>query len=150
MKILFLDFDGVINPLLNFSGTGDFSKIACSHIQMMLTKVPDLRIVVSSSWRTYGLPACRDILKRNGIDSTKVIDTTEGPKEKHGNKFERDHHVANWLKAHPEIDSFVIIDDEAEFPDFKHKYVKPNAYVGFTQRDMEKALSILGSDSKLH
>ena len=150
MKILFLDFDGVINPFMRFSSTGEFSKIACSHIQNMLIKMPDLRIVVSSSWRTYGLPAVRDILKTNGIDPTKVIDVTEGPKETKDQPVARDHHIRHWLQAHPEIDNFVILDDEAELPDFKHKYVKPNPYVGLTQKDMENAIKILQSESKLH
>jgi histidinol phosphatase-like enzyme len=143
VKILFLDFDGVINPHNQFDLSGDFSKTACSHVQMMLTKIPDLRIVVSSSWREKGLPAVREILKSNGIDSTKVIDITEGPKEKHGEKKAREHHIEHWLNSHPEIEKFVIIDDEAELKELKHKYVKPNPYVGFTQKDMESALKIL-------
>ena len=143
MKILFLDFDGVINPLLKYDGHGKFSKIACSHVQTMLVKIPDLRIVVSSSWRVYGLPAVRDILKTNGIDPTKVIDVTEGPKEKPNQKHAREHHIEHWLRVHPEVDNFVILDDEAEIDDLKEHYVNTNPYVGFTQRDMEKALKIL-------
>ena len=150
MKILFLDFDGVINPFMRFSSTGSFSKIACSHIEHILTTMPDVRIVVSSSWRTYGLAACRDILKSNGIDPTKVIDITPGHKETRHKPTQRDHHILRWLDAHPEIDNYVIVDDEAELPDFKHKYVQPNAYVGFTEKDMKKALKILASESKLH
>jgi hypothetical protein len=144
MKIVFVDFDGVLNPFMTFSGTGKFSKMACSHISDMLIKVPDLRIVVSSSWRAKGLESVRETLKDNGIDPTKVIDITEGPKERHGQPKAREHHIEHWLSAHPEIENFVIIDDEAELKELDHKYVKPNPYVGFTKKDMEKALKILG------
>lgn len=148
MKVLFLDFDGVINPFMKFSSTGEFSKACCANVNLLLIKVPTLRIVVSSSWRTYGLAACRDILKANGIDPTKVIDITEMPAKDRG--LDREHHIERWLRLHPETVNFVILDDEAEIPDLKKKYVETNSYVGLTSSDVDRALKILGEDSKLH
>lgn len=135
MKILFLDFDGVIKPLHS-----DFSKEAVQRVNDLLSKEASLRIVVSSSWRCYGLLVVRGILRDLGIDPIKVIDVTEGMPE-HAPKT-RDHHVKKWLRDHP-VDNFVIIDDEAEMPDFLHKYVHTDAKVGFTEADKEKALKIL-------
>lgn len=149
MKVLFLDFDGVLNPFAKFSRIGEFSKNSCSHIQYLLDSIPDLRIVVSSSWRTYGLPAMRDILKQNGIDPTKIIAITDGPKEEPG-ETSKVHHIVHWLQEHPEIDSYVIVDDEVELPHLKHKYVKPNPSVGMNLKDMESAMKILASESRLH
>lgn len=141
MKILFLDFDGVIKPLHQ-----DFSKEACSRVNDLLHKESALRIVVSSSWREQGLQAVRGILAGLGIDSIKVIDITEGMPE-HALKT-RDHHIKKWLRDHKDIDNFVIIDDEAEMPDFKAKYVNTKSDIGFTEEDKEKALKILSKKEK--
>jgi hypothetical protein len=138
MKILFLDFDGVIKPLHQ-----DFSKDACKRVSDLLIKEPHLRIVVSSSWREQGLQACRGILSGLGIDPIKVIDVTPGMPE-HALRT-RDHHIKKWLREHP-VDNFVILDDEADCPDFKRKYVKTNSDVGLTDKDMERALDILKQD----
>lgn len=141
MKIIFLDFDGVIKPL-----HAEFSKEACNRVAHLLVKDASLRIVVSSSWRQYGLQTCRGILRDLGIDPIKVIDVTEGLPE-HAPKT-RDHHIKKWLRDHPGVRNFVILDDEAEMPDFAHKYVNTNSYVGLTEKDAEKALQILEGEDK--
>lgn len=140
MKILFLDFDGVIKPLYK-----DFSKDACKRVGDLLNKEPSLRIVVSSSWRIQGLQSVRGILAAMGIDPVKVIDITEGQPE-HGLKT-RDHHIQKWLRDHP-TENFVILDDEAEMPDFLHKYVQTNPLIGVTDKDAERALDILKQGRK--
>jgi HAD domain in Swiss Army Knife RNA repair proteins len=141
MKILFLDFDGCLKPIHQ-----EFSKEACKLVSDMLIKDPTLRIVVSSSWREQGLQACRGILASLGIDPIKVIGVTPGMPE-HALKT-RDHHIKVWLREHPGVDNFVIFDDIAEMPDFKHKYVQPDPKVGLTSKDIEKALKILSKKGK--
>lgn len=136
MKILFLDFDGVIKPL-----HADFSKDACRRVSDLLVKEPNLRIVVSSSWREQGLQACRGILAGLGIDPIKVIDVTPGQPE-HALKT-RDHHIKKWLRDHKDVENFVILDDEAEMPDFSKKYVNTDSYIGLTDKGAEKAIEIL-------
>lgn len=140
MKVLFLDFDGVINPLTFHHSTHGFSKSACAHVQSILTKDPQVRIVVSSSWRRWGLEKVREILKENGIDHTKVIDVTEedggwGPEK-------REPQIYHWLEKHKSVSKFVVIDD-FPLPKFNSNFVKTNGYVGFTQKDAEIALGIL-------
>ncbi len=141
MKILFLDFDGVLNPFMHFSHTGKFSAVCSGHIRDMLIKEPTLRIVVSSTWRSKGLDSVRAILKNIGIDPTKVIGVTPGPFSEHG--LDREHHIEKWLNAHKDVSNFVIIDDMAEIPDLQNKYVITNSYVGCTEADKNKALEIL-------
>jgi hypothetical protein len=145
MKVLFLDFDGVINPLTFHHSTHGFSPSACANVQSVLTKDPNVRIVVSSSWRRWGLTKLREILKENGIDSTKVIDVTE---EEGGWMPEnRAKQIKSWLKEHPEVKDFAVLDDYP-MPKLDKNYVKCNGYVGFTQKDAEIALKILNADSK--
>jgi hypothetical protein len=139
MKIAFLDFDGTINPITFHASAAGFSKAACAAVQFILTKDPSVRIVISSAWRRNGVEYCKNILKENGIDSTRVVGMLE-----EGN-WEPDHRagqISRWLAAHKEVSNFVILDDHP-FPEFKSKAVKSNSYVGLTQQDALKALQIL-------
>jgi hypothetical protein len=139
MKIIFLDFDGVINPIEYHQSQG-FSKTACANVQSILTKEPNVRIVISSAWRRNGLEYCQKTLKEHGIDSTKVIGLTDDeggfpPEHRHAQ-------IERWLKDHKEVNSYVVLDDYP-LKEFGEKYVKINGYVGITQKDAEKALEIL-------
>lgn len=145
MKIIFLDVDGVLDPLLKSLGSGNFSSIACGHISHMLIKEPSLRIVVSSSWRRWGLEKIREILQKNGIDPTKVISILEA---KGGWAPENRHkQVKDWLESHPEIKDYVVLDDYP-LDGFEDRQVKMNGYIGFTETDMENALKVLSEDKK--
>jgi hypothetical protein len=146
MKIVFLDFDGVLNTLLPHENHGPFSKAACSHVNTLLHKVPDLRIVISSAWRHHGIDYCRKALQEHGIDPIRVIDTT--PLNEEIGRFDRNKEIKTWLEAHPEIVHFVILDDYFSMPSFRNKFVKTNQYVGFTEADLQKALEILDGQSR--
>jgi len=139
MKIIFLDFDGVINPISYHHSKG-FSQAACSNLQSILTKEPSVRIVISSAWRRNGLETCQKILKENGVDSTKVIGVTEA---KGGwDPENREMQIDKWLKDHKEVKQFIVLDD-FPMPKFGDKYLKINGYVGITQKDAEIALAVL-------
>lgn len=117
--VLFLDFDGVLNSEASFrleirKGTehvyDTLSEIACSNLQQVLEKVPDLRIVVSSTWRLlHSMDELRTILRRYGVDDTRVVDTTPGVLSGH-----RGREISLWLLIHPEVEKFVIVDDDPE------------------------------------
>lgn len=116
-SVLFLDFDGVLNSEASFrleirKGTervcDTLSEIACSNLQQVLEKCPDLRIVVSSTWRLlHSLDDLRVILRRYGVDDTRVIDKT--PATLSG---ERGREIDLWLNDHPKVSRFVIVDDD--------------------------------------
>lgn len=141
MKVLFLDFDGVLNVWPNPSRSGDFHKPSCVNLELLLSRVPDLKIVISSSWRTYGLAACRDILKSNGIDPRRVIDVN-GDEQSPVDSNHRGYQVDAWLKRHPEVKKFAIVDDQSDFHQ-KHRLVKTNKYVGLTQANVESLIKLL-------
>lgn len=133
---------------MKFSHSGDFSKSACNHVQSLLERVPSLRIVISSHWRVYGLEACKKILEHNGIDSSRVVGITGDTKE--DGKGDRGYHIEKWLKDHPEVVNFVIIDDESDMGNYLNKLVKTNPFIGLTEKDIESAFKILNKDDKLH
>lgn len=140
MKVLFLDFDGVLNFYPNKNG--NFYKPACINLEMLLNKVPDLKIVVSSSWRIYGLEAVRDILKSNGVDPRRVIDVT-GDEQSPDARDHRGFQVENWLKKHPKVSQFAIVDDQADFLPLHSHLVQTNPHSGLTQANVEKLMKIL-------
>jgi HAD domain in Swiss Army Knife RNA repair proteins len=142
MKVLFLDIDGCLNLYPNPSRSGRFDKEACFNLEMLLNKVPDLKIVISSSWRTYGLEAVRDILASNGIDPRRVIDTT-GHEESEDHRDHRGFQVEKWLGRHPSVKQFVILDDNDDFVPLLDKLVRTNKTVGLTQSNVEKILTVL-------
>lgn len=142
MKVLFLDVDGVLNLFPNPARNGVFNKTQCVNLQMLLNKVPDLKIVVSSSWRTFGLEAMRDILKSNGIDPRRVLDVT-GHEKSPDNKDHRGFQVYNWLKKHPNVKSFAIVDDENDFGSLRTHLLRTNRYLGLTQANVEKLMEML-------
>lgn len=65
MRVIFCDFDGVLNSVASFIynnrqnllGLTDvpthesFDPIACSNLQFILEELPDVQVVVSSTWR---------------------------------------------------------------------------------------------------
>lgn len=142
MKVLFLDFDGVLNINSKIQEKGKFYKPAVINLEYLLNKIPELRIVVSSSWRHKGIDQVRDMLKENGIDPRRVVDITGNEQS----KDERDHRgfqVECWLKKHPEVKNFAILDDNSDFVPLKNKLVKTNSYEGLTQRKVEELIDAL-------
>jgi len=143
MKVLFLDFDGVLNVWPKPSRTGEFHKASCINLEMLLNKIPELRIVVSSSWKAYGYDAVKDILRSNGIDPRRVIDIT-GEEQSPDERNHRGYQVECWLDRNPKVKSFAIVDDQSDFENLKDHMVKTNKYVGLTQGNVESLMGILG------
>ena len=146
MKIIFLDFDGVINPISFTAHGSKFSNAACANLNDLMTKVPDAKIVVSSSWRRWGLEKVSEILEENGIDRKKVIGITdsEGGWEPHQ---DREGQISRWLKAHSNVEKFVVLDD-FPMPNLSNNALKLNGYIGLTQKDVEMASRILNGESQ--
>lgn len=105
MRVLFLDFDGVLHP-----GPGVTSTLTHWCWLPVLTKLlslhADVRVVVHSTWRhDHDLDELRALLCGVG---ERVIAATEGVGRLDG--------IERWLAAHPEVSSHRILDDdEADF-----------------------------------
>jgi hypothetical protein len=131
MKICFCDFDGVLR-------IGDkFSPSAIKNLNRLLKKEPDLKIVVSSSWRHRGLKFCKGMLEKQGVDSERVVDTTDGAKRNN-----RGHHIERWIKDH-KPEAFVILDNKADMDKVLDHLVQTNSFIGLTESDVKKSLDIL-------
>lgn len=137
MKVIFLDYDGVINLAGPNAPASAFSKAACSNVKKLLNEVKDLKIVISSSWRHRGLDFVKSVLDQVGIGSDRVIGIT--PEDAHS----RLHHIKEWLNNNKEVANFVILDDDGGLPEHAPHLVKVNPYIGVTGSDVEKAKKIL-------
>lgn len=142
MKILFLDFDGVLNLSSQKGVDASFDRVSMVNLEFILNKEPNLKIVVSSAWRHKGIEAVREVLKNNGLDPRKVIDVT-GEEQSEDERDHRGYQVECWLKNHPEVKSFAILDDKDDFVPLKHKLIRTKNKSGLTQSKAEKVLEIL-------
>jgi hypothetical protein len=139
MKVLFLDVDGVLNNFKERNFGEQFSPSACENLNSLLKDEPDLKIVISSSWRNKpgGLSYVKKIFHKNAIDATKIIDKT-------GNENGlRGYQIQCWLDNNPGVTNLVIIDDNSDMCVLITKLVKTNMFVGLTSADCKKALDIL-------
>ena len=111
MKVIFLDVDGVLNSdeyfdkIKNVNICGIESEIDVEKIKLLKKAVDETgaNVVLSSSWRyTKNAQYLKELLLRYGIkiDSTPLIQNKRGLE------------IKQWLLNHPEVEKFVILDDE--------------------------------------
>jgi HAD domain in Swiss Army Knife RNA repair proteins len=124
MKVIFLDFDGVLNSQGSFlyesnrrkkfkeqNVKGAVNETLCNvctaNFQYVLDKYPEVKIVISSTWRElFPIDWLKLKLESYGIDSSRVIGVT--PKSEWG---DRGMEIKEWLEAHPNVSHYVAIDD---------------------------------------
>lgn len=161
--------------ILRLSDHCTFCPIACSNVQWLLDKDPELMIVISSTWRVHGMRHCLAVLKLNGIDTARVIGRTGGWED--GGK-QRGDQIKGWLerRAHAvktvnhgmtpykgnvyndasdwsgvdtgkieSITHFAVLDDDSDMDAVKDHFVKTDGHLGVTLRDAYQVLRILGT-----
>lgn len=168
MKILFLDFDGVINSAQSatfwhnkrdqskwenemyrdWPGSlkeyiaMEFCPIALSNVEEVVRRVPDLKIVVSSTWR-HGetVESLKKILAPARLVSDAVIDVTPHL----GWGVARGKEIQLWLDRHQEVGNFVIVDDDGDMEHLSGYLVRTNSKHGFQYDDMVATVKMLAS-----
>ncbi len=146
MKVIFLDYDGVINridPPRYHTPTrmvGEIMTMAEPELVYRLNLIVDrtgAEIVLSSSWRHF--PDWREALKASGVVKP-LLDRTprRADHRKYGvaeDELCRGHAIQDWLDEHPDVTRYAIIDDSADmlptqFPNF----FKTDTADGLTQQ----------------
>lgn len=149
-KIIFLDFDGVVNtPIWDENGAIDYNhpsdgKVNNYQAIMWLNELlfrTKASIVVSSTWRycqentTY-----QDCLYNAGLKKKyEIVGATPILHDKR-----RLDEIKEYLENHKDIDNYVILDDE--YVDDKDHFVKCDEHYGFGYNEFVKALKILNKD----
>lgn len=155
MKVIFLDIDGVlvtrnsiIYQYLNFPDDTSirFSKKAVKNLNKLI-RLTKAKIVISSTWRLFhSLEDLKNIIKKQGI-SGEIISTTSVEKATIEEGIPRGQKISDWLEQHPEVEQYVIIDDDVQADCIQfHPYncVETSYKRGFSPEDrFNEALAIL-------
>lgn len=167
MKVLFLDMDGVLvtwqsmKLFQNGSGAGVWDTDAESGIRSMpcdpkcvgnlntITEETGAKIVISSSWRCFGLEYMKAYLARQGVLG-EVIDVTgpEGTLE----TWDRGSAIRNWLRGRLDVEGFVVLDDmhpmHFERGSVERHHVWTSMDGGLAGPHVDQALEILNRKEK--
>lgn len=151
MKVIFLDIDGVLNtreflekniPVMPmFNGWGYAIDPRAVERLGAAIRATAASVVLSSTWRLFvPLMDLEVFLRAYGcpariIDKTPLLST-----------FGREREVETWLKEHPEISRFVILDDQNVFPTLTRRLIQVDPKTGLTWRDVDKLVEALGYD----
>ncbi len=138
MKLIFLDIDGVMT-----SDTGKLNKvthypfsISCVSVLNEILKTNDVKIILTSSWRTVFNAETQDLIfKENG-----VIQTPAGQTKNIGYNH-RNLEIKDYLQKR-NVESFVILDDML-IEGFDENFVHINPKYGLTETYIEKINQIL-------
>lgn len=124
MKVIFLDIDGVLNCIPQ--GHDDFGGIFHSHFVDNLGRILNetgAKIVISSTWKSSGLKYLKDMWSHRGYPGD-IIDITPDVYDlinlglfQYYDDVDRGHEIDKWLKDHPEVDNYVILDDDNDMLD---------------------------------
>ncbi len=125
MKVIFLDFDGVLNSETSFLYEHNRRKVhgeqgvkgpvnetlsmhCCAAFQHVLDTYPEIKIVLSTTWREmFDLEWLKAKLAEYHIDSSRVIGKT--PKDYSYGR--RGAEIQWWLDQNPGVTHYAIIDD---------------------------------------
>lgn len=161
LKVIFLDFDGVI--------TTEASHWNLSFEKMQLVKRivddTDAKIVISSSWRRYTLEKTIEsitdpnnpFVKSNPFLIPEVVVGITGRMyafkygiaEKHY-RVCRGVEIQQYLDEHPDIENYIILDDSTDMLLSQNsKFIQTDPKSGISEKDVERAIRILnGSTSQ--
>jgi hypothetical protein len=178
MKVIFLDIDGVMNSteemiaLYNQYGPSIDNTLPSPTKCKLLKQLVDetgAKVVLSSSWRlslnaiqklidlfeTYNLVlsgfTCHEVESKK-FKNTLYEDIE--PRYQHtiggfGTYIEdRGAEIAAWLLDHPQVEKFIILDDEEN--DIRHWFpnnlIKTNMKFGLTEKEVANGIKILGGN----
>jgi hypothetical protein len=136
-RVIFLDIDGVLAPILRWDRYGDLDR-ACIKVLNEIVEASGADVVVSSTWR-YGktVAELQEILASDGF-SGRVVDKTPigAPGADRGDE------IATWLAQHA-VDGYVIIDDHVDMGTLRTHLVQTHPARGLEPADAPRALAIL-------
>lgn len=150
MNVVFLDFDGVVNtPMwdpvqraftMNMPYHGFVNNRTAVEWVEAFCQIYDFNVVVSSDWRLNS--NWRECLLHGGfMDSERIIDRTICLPA-NAEKWGRGHEIQTWLDAHPEVENFIIIDDDIVdiLPEHRRHIIHTDSEEGFTEWNFNQAV----------
>ena len=165
-KIIFLDFDGVLNTehyqgLLRFQGKpwqDEYGAFFDPNAVKQLKRIIDATgadIVIDSSWKYLGLDAMKELWEVRNLPGKIVDITPSSVSDEYLLKADfndldtsmlhcKGLEIASWLSEQEEEIRYVIIDDEYVILDSQvSHFILTNPYEGITEEQTNRAISIL-------
>ena len=109
------------------------------------------KIVISSSWRRLLEPAeVHRLLVEQGLRAEVIGETPHGNADAelraalgHPARIFRGHEIDFWLKRHPEVERFVILDDGSDMEMHKNRLVQTDFEEGLLDEHVDLAIHML-------
>lgn len=136
LAAIFLDFDGVL--LTKWTRFRRMDVCAVSQLNR-LCRESGAGVVISSTWRHIGLGRCRAMLREADFKG-KVLGATPTI---WGRGFCRGDEIQDWLARHPEVERFVILDDDDDMGELLPYLVRTETLAGLTGHEVDRALAML-------
>lgn len=158
MKVIFLDFDGVLTSSKAW-GVLDPEKM---ELLWRILEETGASVVISSSWREFDLESTLNKLTGGKEDYKntsmrwldKVVGVTPRPYVDDFicyDEWNREEEIKKYLDEHPEIDNFIILDDmEDEFIDKRliGCLVKTEMKDGLQEDNVVEAIKLLNESNE--
>ena len=146
MRVIFLDIDGVLNADCDFGGKSKhnpyvssddgnrYCGICRTHVKLLKKIVDrtDAKIVLTSSWKNdyndyirhgYFNRVGKYLYNKLRALGLSIYDTTI--KYDFSGGKNRGYEISQWLEDHPDVDRWVVLDDE-KFSDYDFLKITPN------------------------
>lgn len=171
MKVIFLDIDGVLNstPYLDSIdhilieqkeaySKERFDPIAVERLNRLVDST-GAKIVLSSSWRHYGVEKVQELMKQRGFRGT-LFDRTPKSTEMAGMKLsiamfsmtDRGHNIRAWIQGNrfcgdnTPVSRFVILDDRNDMCELGKYLIQTPELIGLIDEHVDRATQLLNSD----
>lgn len=174
MRVIFLDIDGVLNSEAHLRkldadhrALGHHDQCECYRLEHQIDDAAIQRlnrlvaetgskIVISSSWRKLLDPEeLQRVLTEHGLVAEIVGETPDGYNDKalleamgYYDRIFRGHEIDAWLQKHPEVDRFVILDDESDMAMHKNRLVQIECATGLLDEHVELAIRMMSWDGR--
>lgn len=165
MRVVFLDVDGVLNSeafLLTLDAKhhalGPHEGCECYRLERQIDRhavarlnrlitATDAKIVISSSWRKLlDPPELRRVLEDHGLVADIIGETPDFTDDPGLYGIRRGHEIDAWLRDHPEVERFVILDDGGDMAMHVNRLVQTDAQEGLRDEDVDLAIRVMSWD----
>lgn len=154
MKVIFLDFDGVLNSAKYLTACGEYGVVLDPSRMALLKQIvdaTDAKIVLSTSWREHWFrdpDLCSStgaqINERFAAFGLEIFDKT--PQQPRS----REAQIRHWLSQNPQVQNYLVLDDMLLSADFlEGHFVRTSYYFdGLDETDVNRAIELLNHQSQ--
>jgi hypothetical protein len=116
------------------------------------------KIVVSSSWRKLlDPPELHRVLANHGLIAEILGETPDGCKDPetiatfgYVTRIVRGYEIDLWLRQHPEVERFVILDDSSDMEMHMHRLVQTDCEEGLLDEHVDLAIHMMAAADSDH